>query len=656
MSHSYFCTTCGHENTAATVLFNMDPLLTGVSPAKDPFRILHLYFTEKELTDLIASGEDAPDGFKKVTITLPQLMAYFAGKNSMDNETIASLTADELKTFVYGAQEEATAAAKADEDLVDFNFDADDPFADEFPDSAAAADGEETAARVLPAAIRAMLAKSRTNADSAIDEEILKNDLSYIARLFSAGPEASCTFLLKADDLLDDAGQPVIDGYWVGKDLYEEVRLCARCHKPIFRRAGTAPHKVVTFVGETASGKTSTILSLTHYCRYGLHPLANESFDARMWQKDRSAEEDFPTENVFTTLLSDDANLKSDLEWFSCGVAPAETRAVKREDAYHSTFLVENTGDSPAKTILSLMDLPGELFNHGHLDKQRMYDQFPAAFSSSAFVICFDSENVTQEKITNMIDFFSQLQLMRQEFTGEKPWIPCMILLTKCDETAEKVEADSTRIEDLYMLRDEKASLAAGKDAASEAVRSMEKLFSDVPLSNGFYAALRTGAFGHNVVKSDEIRESTAGVFDDVKKTVDRAAKVASFAAEKGLSPEEMRPAPNRIDTLMHWILRTAGCVECFAEYRTKAVVKKVRDYLPGVQYRAENPKNVDQAILRCSLFANPGFWDTKMVRSLNFNEENLVSQFNFLKKYVKDSTADIENRMKAEPESNARE
>ena len=655
MSHKYYCTACGHENAADTVLFNMDPLLTGMVPEKDPLRILHLRLTGTELKELIESGREAPDGFRLVTMTLKQLMGYLAGKNSCDDPQVASLTAEELKAFVYGTEEAADTAKKTDEDLVDFGFSDDDPFADDFGEkNTSAATGEETA-RVLPAAIRAMLKKSHANVDAAIDEQILKNDLSFIARLFLQNDEGTCPFLLKADTIPDDRGEAVTDGYWVGKELYEEVRLCARCHKPIFKRAGTARHRVVTFVGETASGKTSTILSLTHYCRYGLHPLASGSFDARMWQKDAKEKSGFPTENVFTTLLSDDAGLKNDLEWFSLGVAPAETRAVKREDAYHSTFLVENTGDSPSKTILSLMDLPGELFNHGHLDKQRMYDQFPAALSGQAFVICFDSENVTQEKITNMIDFFSQLELMRQEFTGKKNWIPCMILLTKYDEKAEASDADLTKIEDLYVLRDEKASLAVGKDAACEAERGMEKLFSDIPLKNCYYAALRTGAFGHPVIRSDEVKEAAAGIFDDVKKTVNRAERVSAYAAEKGLSLGEMRPTPNQIDTLMHWILRASGCVETEAEYRTKSVVKRVKDYLPGEQYRTENPESVEHAILRASLYANPGYWDVKMVQSLNYNEENLITQFDFLKKYVKDSTADIINRMKAEPDSNAK-
>ena len=654
MGYKYFCTYCGHENTADTVLFNMDPLLTGEAPDRDPLRILHFHLTGAQLKGLIETGEPAEDGFSRVTLTLEDLLYCLGEKISCDEKKIALLSPRELKRFVYGDEDSAAGTpASGDEDLVDFGTEEDDFFSDEESPAEEKTEAAQTE-KELPEAIRAMLALSRTNTDAAIDAEILKNDLYYIASRF-LNAELAYTFTIKADYQLDDTGDPVMTGYWIGRTLFEETRVCARCMKPVFSRAGTAPHKVVTFVGETASGKTSTILALTHYCRYGLHPLGSETHDALMWKKEKTGDEDFPTENVFTTLLSDDSRLKNDLEWFSFGVAPAETQAVKREDAYHSTFLVENTGENPGRTILSLMDLPGELFNYGHLDKQRMYDQFPAAFSASAFVICFDTENVTQEKITNMIDFYSQLQVLRKEFTGEKPWIPCMILFTKSDEKNVPAEADCTKLESLYMLRDEKAFLESGDAPIHETYESVKKLFADIPLANCYYAVLRTGAFGHEAVRSDEIKEAQAGFFDDVKVTDDKETKVRDYAAARGMDTEKMRPQPNSIDTLMHWILRVSGCAQAKAQYRTKTVLKKVSDYLKDTQLRSENPGSVEQAMLRASLFSDPGYWDAKMVQSLNYNEENLITKFDFLKKYVKDSTADIMVRMAEAPDTNAR-
>ena len=174
-------------------------------------------------------------------------------------------------------------------------------------------------------------------------------------------------------------------------------------------------------------------------------------------------------------------------------------------------------------------------------------------------------------------------------------------------------------------------------------------------LKNSYFCVLRCGAFGKNVPSTGEIRSE--GLFAK-KEITDKAGVLAAYAKKKGLDPEDLRPVPNQVDLLLNWILRVSGCVICEASYRTKAddgayrVRARLEEYQTGIQFRAENPKTVEQAMLRCCLFGNPGVWDRKLVNSLNENETSILTKL--FSTSVKDSTPYVMKQMEKKPDSNA--
>ena len=83
MTYNYYCTYCGRELKQSTVLFDMQPILTGSQ--ENRFRILSLRMTKAELEALIASGSPQDMGYRQCHLTLQDLLKYISNKNNLDN-------------------------------------------------------------------------------------------------------------------------------------------------------------------------------------------------------------------------------------------------------------------------------------------------------------------------------------------------------------------------------------------------------------------------------------------------------------------------------------------------------------------------------------------------------------------------------------------
>ena len=646
MAYNYFCTECGQENSAETVLFEMAALLT--QNAKESFNVLRFRMTQAQLESLIDAGKPAEDQYRDCVMRFEELMKYLSSPDSMDVPELADFTLDELEEYLYpsaaGAKSgsEAVKTGSLDDDILGDDFPDDDFFGSAKPKRPAKKKATENNA---PEPIKAILRKSLSNASMETDENLLKSDLQLIYRLFMAEEDFSYHFKIKRHTSRDDQKDWYIDGFWLNGTTFDQVRICKRCFKKLFDKAGCAEHRVVSFIGETAAGKTSTILSLTHYAMHGLNEVGNGNAEV-LWQNNpKKGSHGNYTDIVPELLKGRDDELSSDLNWFTFGVAPRKTEAGKREDAYNSTMLFQNKEGK--RMILSLMDLPGELFNNGKVDEEKVTSEFCASLSSSAFIICFDATTVTIEDITNMTNFTSQMQDLRIARLGGGHYVPSMILFTMEDEANHKSETAREAAKDLYMLRAERAAMENPDNEINKLYHVVRSVYDQNPmLKDSFYAIMRVGAFGHMVPTTRDISAREAYVNDDNRipdvevynKKVEETNKAAYTDADLAAANNRIQsddeydklilvydynvrtakynqsvdvfnrttdnntqkqikrikasiPTPNQMDQLMQWILHVSGCLPCEAVYKTKAADRTLSSYyIANYQYRSVNP------------------------------------------------------------------
>lgn len=629
--YDYYCTYCGENNCAETVLFDMDMLLT-----QDPnkhMNFLPLRMTLNGLEKLAQPMEDETldaDGFRHCSMTFSELTEAlsftYSAEKSMNREYLRELSLDEVRSFIN--------------------------------------EGEKESYPVLQGIMDKLVSQNKENRDKNIDAEVLKSELSLIANLFSQ-EDRTYSFRIKLKTDWDDQNQKLVTGYYLNQNiLSDNARVCRRCGHRLFKGAGTAEHRVVTFIGSTGSGKTSTILGLTHYALYGLIPIG-DSDEVKVWQAHGNGQRS----RVAPKLLNEDVNLRTDLDWYTYGVAPKKTEYKKREDAYHATMKFFNR-EAGKQIILSLIDLPGELFKNGELKDTILSNEFRAALSSTAFVTCFEEEKATLKDITDLMNYFEEMQTKCQEYRKDKYFIPNMILFAKSDASIG-VRAAKRSGRDIYMLQDE-----ADQMEDNDCYQIITKNFR-LQLKKGYYAVMRCGAFGHRVPLTDDIVESEKNGPKVAIKNTDSDESLGSptikdrvlkYVKQDETALEQMRPTPNHIDLLMQWILKVSGCIACEAEYTVPnpdCNYTLSNYYVDQLQFRPQNPNDINEAMARKLLFVNPGCWDEELVRSVKRDAELDQSRiFSLLPAwlrglFIQTQEEHIEYKMKkmrSEPEANANE
>jgi len=437
------------------------------------------------------------------------------------------------------------------------------------------------------------------------------------------GAEQNLSFSIRIITEPDDKKRPVVVGAYIDTGSFKlslsESRVCPKCGEDIFRKAGTALHKSIVFIGARASGKTTAILALTHYA---INHMQND-IDDSIWQGSE-------TLNCIddVELLDRNGVLLREMSDYSVGFAPEKTNISKRSDAYSSTLLIKShAGDHQVTRILTLTDLPGELCkNDGKLDADRILNTFPVATVCDAFITCFDTGKVcsaageegavlqaeagkpdygmsmpTGALISNTCDWADAFQSMLVRSGNHKSYVPMMLLYTKCREIEGNVEdahdpAVLNPLQQVYMFSGEQADIVHNKKYSAVT----RKLDTKGGMATSYQSMLRCSPLGYAAL--------TRSAYESYKKN------------KNGFEAHVEKPTPKNIDKLMKWILCVTGCVPVTATYRPLKVSSYTLDsyYLARPQYRNQKPlagSEVEEALARVCLFSNPGRYDENLAK-----------------------------------------
>lgn len=551
----YFCTDCGGKVNDDTVLFD----LSGVLDA--PWEALTLHLTEEELRTLQRENEYIQGRDYRCTMTLGEILTVVSNPRNLDDPVIAELTEEEIRAFLAG---EASANAPAQEFVQN--------------------------SRPLQA-LRKAVENSRRKQDA------IGRDLQRLMDCLDAA--GNLTFRLELAVEKDSTGADVVTGLLVNRNQSGrrmlERRVCPHCRRELYRRAGTAEHKVITFLGERGTGKSSILQALLHYATHHMqynsgHPL---------WQQAKTLS------GVGTVEVLRAAPALSRLDLYEQGASPVKTTDQQTCGDTSITLRIREKKNPSAgtvqETILTLVELPGDLCDgRGVLDRNRVVTHFPIVLESTILAACMKAEDsaipgapgracVEAAQRTGLLA--DQFQNMLMNFGG-RSGIPTMLLFTACPELeapgqrTEKPPVFSNPVQNAYLLNRERLFMEQ-----DEVYRGMIRSFSNACTTRAPYQAeLRCSAFGPGKLPVPLLTDGR------VMPSGPRAM---------------VRPA--NVDFLMWWLLMASGCIRVNARQGISGRVD--RD-----QFRTENPNfdgNVPlEAVLRCSLFSNPGIHDTYLVQN----------------------------------------
>ncbi len=596
MSYSYYCTKCGRRLSQERVLYDMQYLLTEGESIH--FKTLRFRLTQEQLLRFFTGNGDE-QRFYPAEISFTAFRNLLANEVNMHNDALRELELSDIIDFLEQDQRE-TVQAQENENLFG-------GFLDNFSQEETAAPAAEAQEQQTPPAIQALLG-SVVNAMSLDDARAeIAQELSYVLRAFQKEELLRCR-IKPIYEPCDTGDSDVLVGYTVkylssGLVRDYQSRICPSCGEPVFEKAGTAAHKSVAFVGYQSSGKTSTILALTHYARNAIAG----SFGSTIWQNAA------PIAGIDISLLSPAPRLREDLAGYSEGYAPPKTQASSREDAYSATFLIQREGSSK-KQILTLIDLPGELCmgekekdaDSGTLEADKINNQFQIAMTCDVYIACFDTaalESAAEGMASRAADVCSwveNFQRMRCAYLGIKDPVPVMLLYTKC------AELEVNGVEELpsavfrnvkYVFESEQAHIE-NKPIYRFPLQRFQKLSL---MRSAYVAALRCSPYGY--------------------------AAPSKLAAREQNIPVQL-PVPYHIDSLMRWLLVLIGAIpvnaQKYRDYGGNAVDSLDNYYLQRQQYRRESPADENEAVARYYLFLNPGLqdewqveqlWDTRLQR-----------------------------------------
>ena len=650
MAYEYYCTHCASKVSNKTVLFDLQPLLTGSVNKK--FDILKFRLTEEELLALIRSGTPGENNRARCALSLQNIMDYMAGKNNLNDSRVAGLTLQDIEEFISEGllqQPKSAQQQKNDDDVFWSSEDTDDDDADQ-----KAPDEQLPVEKPTPEAIEALLAKDITVDNAAFTKQRVLDDLRILRTLFVENDQFS--FSVTPVNEKDDKGNDVLTGvaaFTEGHSIpMHNNRVCPRCGESIFEHAGTAEHRSVVFLGYQSSGKTSTILALTHYaCNH-----MRNDMGSNIWTGAATLD---CIESV--DHLAPSPRLKNELDCYNDGIAPEKTAVSKREDAYSSTLLVRSkVGEKTVNRILTLTDLPGELcVMGGKLKTQDIYDKFAVATACDTFVVCLDTSTVERaangdeamlevknengdyvrrtpsQIIDDTCKWADEFQKMLLQESEKKMYVPAMLLFTKCHQLENETEEETAPkgilnpIKQIYMFRKEQNAIESNHiyDVACKSFNNQGGL------PNAFHAMLRCSPYGYNAPAINVVKKTVAdnrerilrekpefaGYFEEYKPSLlSKITRAFQDLFENRLK----RPEPRNIDNLMRWILCVNGCIPTVSQYKphlSSSEVLEINDYyINRTQHREQNPQKgqeVEEALARCRLFENPGKYDQTFVK-----------------------------------------
>lgn len=628
MAYEFYCTNCASRVNTETVLFDMQELLTGDASKK--LQILKFRMTEQELREFAKTGKQLNNDEYQCTLTLPVLMKFIGGEHNLNVPAAAELTMEQLNEFVNAMGGTTAAPVVKDDEEEDLfgSLSLDEPEEEE-PEKTT---DEQPQEKSWPQAIEDMKLKDTTMDSMEFAEGRLRDDLRLVLQLLIQNDSYTFTLKLLSED--DDKGGSVLYGMIIGKpdgrNMPLENRVCPSCGAKIFPHAGTAEHRAVVFIGDQSSGKTSTILALSHYAVNHLQ------FDigSPIW---RGATTINGVEEI--ALLEPALELQKEMANFHRGVAPKKTDVKERDNAYSATFMIKSkAGSKETRRIITLTDLPGELCEWGGgLKTDKILNEFAVALACDTFVTCFDTttvqqardgsgeSNTVQDKEGNWVLrtppmivndtclWADKFQTMLMQQSGKKAYVPTMLLFTKCKELEDQQTAASTTakvvnlLQEVYMFKEEQVAIK--KNSLYEF--ACQKFGSTGNLEQAFHAVMRCSPFGYPAPAANMLE------------------------LDPSLREKVHLPMPKNIDDLMRWVLMVSGCIPVEAKYRTTITGNNFYElnnyFIDRTQYRCENPRytgrNPDEGLARCRLFANPGVHDKETVSKYGNKAATIAKQ-----------------------------
>lgn len=635
MSYDYFCIHCGKKlnqngaNGADAVLYDLTPIITD-----RVFNRIRWRVPEQRLLEMVSAGA-GPDGYTTVRLSFADFMAVAGDENNLNNELVKHVTIEEIRAYLNEgiAEEKDEAEPEQDDDSIFGGFSM--PSLD--LDSEDAQTPEETEDSNLSEAMRALLSLETAQIGEHVAGGI-REDMSILDAAFYTEP---VVFDLKAVYETYDRTQRILVGYEFrrgGKVSHrEDVRVCPLCGKKVFAHAGTAEHRTVAFIADSRSGKTSSILALAHYAFNAL----TGTLGGGLWAGTEGVPEVLELPNSLDLDPDPEKDLAHELDLFRQGIAPVKTQ----DKTYNPTFRVKTKRDNADYyAIITLVDIPGELchkageqdkntgaqFTMTEIDKNLLLNRYQIALSCEAYVICFDKTKINPENERAMTDIqdvciwadeFQKLRSQQIAVTGR--YVPMMVLFTKCaeiegDTSGKRMKHKANALERTYTFLDELCEMGLQVNAfkpADPVYKAARDKFSNYgDLKTAYFSALRCSPFGYE----------------------------APSEAEVAQGKEPHTPQPRNIDQLMKWILSVSGCIPVQGCYDPQNGTKyfKLDNYcIRRKQYRPENPTNDEEALARCALFVNPGYFDKGLVVSKNnwFERKQFEAQMRNSKKYSND-------------------
>ena len=225
------------------------------------------------------------------------------------------------------------------------------------------------------------------------------------------------------------------------------------------------------------------------------------------------------------------------------------------------------------------------------------------AMTCDAFVACFDTSKLGQsgnlvDLIENVCHWTENFQQMRAEHNQVATYVPTMLLFTKCQEleAGQEPEIANTGFVQpeikMFCLYDEKLRIKTN-GVYDEVLKSFDKTGR---LPKAYHAMMRCSPFGYKAPSENDLKGPDKDSFT------------------------QQTPVPRNIDRLMTWLLCVSGCIPAEVSYKlpgNPAPYTQTDYYLSRPQLRDEVPsegKRVEEAMVRCTLFENPGKFDRGFV------------------------------------------
>ena len=614
MGYEYYCDNCGRRIDESNVLFDMRRILLQTSKNEDVFSVIPFYMTEQEIWNFFNKGVNEQTGFRCCKLSFQEFVNTIANENNMGREAIRGLTMADISRYITTSAE---AVSKPKRSLGTLFFD----------DYDEAENDEPEEVYVEPPAIMAIKSAYKENKDSDVfGAAAIRSDFLKVLMVFNDSDEIQirCNPLIQKDDKKND----VLIGFEVmypsGAQAGVSARVCYNCKERVFEHAGEAKHQSIVLIGDPASGKTSTILSLAHYAQNFM----TLGLEREIWGNSRMADDLIRD----IELVSVKQRLREDIMLYQQGIAPNRTKATSRKDAYDMTLWV--TDKFGRHHLVTIIDLPGEICftdDHTVIDEEKLQGEFRVALSCDAFIVCFDGGREERDledgivsgdaagarvrRVCNQVERFQQLRarIKKQEIRAQgKPvddnmalQAPVILLYTKCKELEEQkgdnhifVDGRSATREgeryhmNLYSLLDEEKAISE-----NAFYRAIITQMGNCGLNKGYYATLRCSPYGYHAPSLDDVSST-----ENPKKA--------------------QTPSPRNVDRLMIWLMQAAGCSSVDGEFipglaeRTGYPMKNY--YFSRQQYRDERPERdsgdeysaMKEAIARYILFINPSDQD----------------------------------------------